>query len=734
MTTATPVKTAPTLPPRAAPIGAASSAAAPSLDVVKILKKYAWLLIVAAFVGAVVGAAAHFILLRIHPLYKAQVIYQVLPPLAELTEAGVSGRDEDEQERFAQSQVALMKSDAVIQRVVTDQRLQVVGGDWARMFMANGAFQTVDAHEWLQDNLNAKVVPNTDYLEMSLMWTSPADVAAVIGLVREIYMNMVKDQNSELTLPQRTQLEKSIRELETSYRDKQNERDQILKTEEIDSLEQRYAADNQQLLTVIATLHGIRTSIESAKSMLARYEQDLNSQGGPTFSDELRQAVEADPLVRGIQQNIATLEAELAAMKVQYGPTHRQIISIQNRIDSWKVKLDQERERQLGKMFAATVDNLRNTLSVLTAQEADLAIEQERLVKRLIDLTKTMVKVRDIELEIGGILDTKKDQEAALKSMTGVALLPTASRVRVLDQERVPDNPVFPNVFIMVPAGVILFLGLTAGVVFLRELVDQRVKGPSDVALIPRTRVLGFVPDASEDSATAADQVSRAFRTAAKGVVAESFRQLRAPILKRTDLAGHKTLMVMAGMPDSGASSVVSNLAEAFAAADRRVLVIDANFRRATQHKIFGVGDTPGLSDVLAGETSLHAAAQPTSSPNLSVLSAGSARLRLVERLAGDAFAELLAAASGDYDLVLVDVPPAIVAGDGISIANRCDATILVVKAYAEKRGLVSRIRNELADSKAEFLGVIVNGVRASAGGYLRGNIRASQNYASESA
>lgn len=734
MTTATPVKTAPSLPARPGIATPGAGPAAPSIDVVKTLKKYMWLLIAAAVIGAVIGAVAHVVLLRLYPLYQANVLFQVLPPQTSLDEAAITSRDEDEQERFAQTQVALMKSDGVIQRVVTDPRLQTIGGGWSQKWMEGGRFQSAEAAEWLYDHLNARVIPNTDYLEMSLRWTNPPEVTNIVGLVRETYMNIVREQSSARDLPQRTQLEKSIRELETAYRDKQNERDQILRTEEIDSIEQRYAADNQALLTVIGTLHGVRSSIESAKTQLARYEQDLNARGGPTYSDELRNVVENDPLIRGIHQTIASLEAQRSALQIQYGPDHRQMISMQNMIDSWKVRIDQERERLLRKTFDATLDGLRNMISVLAAQEADLTAEQERLVKRLIDLTKTMVKVKDLEIEIAGILDSKKDLEVALKSMVGVAQLETSSRVFELQRERVPDKPVFPNILLMVPAGVVLFLGMTASLVFLREMLDQRVKGPGDVAIIPRTRVLGFVPDASEDSATAADQVSRAFRTASRGVVAESYRQLRAPVLKRVELAGHKTLMVVSGLPASGASSVVSNLAEACAASDRRVLVIDANFRRPAQHKLFGSGDAPGLSDVLAGESTLRAAAQPTNSPNLSILAAGSARNRVVERFATDAFSEVLAAASAEYDLVLIDAPPAIVAGDAMTIANKCDASILVVKAYAEKRGLVSRIRNELADAKAEFLGVVVNGVRASAGGYLRGNIRASQRYASESA
>jgi capsular exopolysaccharide synthesis family protein len=216
-------------------------------------------------------------------------------------------------------------------------------------------------------------------------------------------------------------------------------------------------------------------------------------------------------------------------------------------------------------------------------------------------------------------------------------------------------------------------------------------------------------------------------------VLAESYRQIRAPMLKQMDLAGHKSVVVLAGMPGSGASTTVSNLAEAAAASGKRTLNIDANFRRPTQHKTFGVAETPGLSDVLAGQCSLSEAILRTDSERLAILPAGTAASRVVERLAGAQFGELLAAVGADYDAVFIDVPPVIVAGDGLSIANRCDASVLVTKAYAEKRGLVSRIRNELGDTRAEFLGVVVNGVKASAGGYLRGNIRASQEYAGAS-
>jgi capsular exopolysaccharide synthesis family protein len=280
----------------------------------------------------------------------------------------------------------------------------------------------------------------------------------------------------------------------------------------------------------------------------------------------------------------------------------------------------------------------------------------------------------------------------------------------------------------MIPLGVILGLGLVGGVTFLREIIDQRVKSPSDIKLMSRMRLLGWVPDAAEDP-EGKGSAETAFRDRPRGIVAESYRQLRSTLAKQLDESGHKTVLFMSGMPGSGATSVVANMALAMAAADKKVLVIDANFRRPNQHRAFGVQESPGLADVLTGARTLDAAIQKSSTPNLDVLAVGSRELRVVERLAASGKSELLDKAKASYDIILIDVAPAVVAGDGLVLANRVDASVLVVRAMADQRGMVARIRNELGEARAEFMGVIVNGVRSSAGGYMRGNIRAAAEY-----
>jgi Mrp family chromosome partitioning ATPase len=145
---------------------------------------------------------------------------------------------------------------------------------------------------------------------------------------------------------------------------------------------------------------------------------------------------------------------------------------------------------------------------------------------------------------------------------------------------------------------------------------------------------------------------------------------------------------------------------------------------------VFKASEGPGLGDILAGTTSLEQAIQNTSNDQLKIVSAGSASSRAIpERLAGEAMSRLLLEASTRFDIILVDVPPAVVSGDGYALANKCDASVIVCRAMVEKRGLLARVRNQLGESRAEFLGVVVNAVRASAGGYFKRNIKATHAY-----
>jgi Mrp family chromosome partitioning ATPase len=94
---------------------------------------------------------------------------------------------------------------------------------------------------------------------------------------------------------------------------------------------------------------------------------------------------------------------------------------------------------------------------------------------------------------------------------------------------------------------------------------------------------------------------------------------------------------------------------------------------------------------------------------------------------------EVLAQAKQSYDIVLLDSPPAIVAGDAMVLAAKVDATVLVVRAFQEQRGLVSRLCSQLNDMPSQLVGIVLNRPRNTAGGYFRKNYEVMASYAKSS-
>jgi len=322
------------------------------------------------------------------------------------------------------------------------------------------------------------------------------------------------------------------------------------------------------------------------------------------------------------------------------------------------------------------------------------------------------------------------EQEKSLSDLQAAAGLTSAQRVEVKVAATVPDLPTFPVLFVIVPAGMLIVVGLTVGVIVLFEMLDQRIQSASDIRMIPRTRSLGMLLDACEDP-SAPKTISTAFADAPDSVFAEHIRQLRTNVSASIHRAGHHSLVVVGAMPQSGATSVITNLAQSLVANGTKTLIIDANIRRPGIHTALGLKAGPGLSDVLAGESSLESCVIKVND-GLSVLQVGSSKNRMAEQLSSQKMKQLLQQTKENYDLVLIDVAPAIVAGDAVILSNMADASMLVVRAMSEKRGQVARMSREFNESSAEFLGVLVNAVRSAAGGYMRKNIRTSFNYRSK--
>lgn len=733
------------MPSRPAPSGQGGPAGnAPTIDPIRLVKKYKWLIAASIVVGIMVGLGGYFALRTTMPRYESFALFRIMGQVIDPTKPATIR--EDELERYMQTQASLMVSDTVLDRVAKLPNHQAVAQTWYPQIPkeSGGAVDVKETLIFLQENVKARIVPGTEFVRLSARASKAGAAKEIVQLVRQTYSAYISDQNLAERRRQIATLNQRYTENGDLIRTLKQQRDTELTNSRIDSVDNRLNEARNAIAGVNQQLNDVRLELEGMRTMLERLELNARNPGGPAYDDSLRATVESGPIIANYKLRISALETELRKCEAEgMGPGHTEYRRLQSELNVVRDQLNTRRDEELRQAFFGQLQNARNAIEQLQRQEADLNKRKNDLAGSLNSVLAIQVKIADVDRQIQALEMTNQELKANLDNLRAIVdrflrerALPGQKdlfedRVALVQAETVPDTLAFPKLSMMLPAGIVLVCGLVGSLVVVREIVDQRVKGPGDVAILPRTRVLGMIPVADNDPAGRI-AVETAFRDRPTGMVAEHFRQVRAPLSKRMEQAGHKALVVAAGMPDSGATSTVLNLAFASAAAGQRVLVIDANMRRPAIHTLLERQESPGLSDVLAERIPLEEAIQASGTTNLFVLSAGSKEHRVFERLGTEDMAKVLASAKARFDLVLIDVPPMVVAGDAGSIATRADASLLVVRALSEKRGLVARLRNVLGEAPSEFLGILVNGVRPAAGGYLRKNIRVTHEYQSK--
>jgi capsular exopolysaccharide synthesis family protein len=191
---------------------------------------------------------------------------------------------------------------------------------------------------------------------------------------------------------------------------------------------------------------------------------------------------------------------------------------------------------------------------------------------------------------------------------------------------------------------------------------------------------------------------------------AEPFRTLRVALeLVPDSRRGNLMLFTSAG-PGEGKSTVAANYALVSAVNDRRVLLVDADMRHPTQHSIFGIPRSPGLTEVIFSRLELHALTQPIQGvPGLHVLTAGMPAPRAGDIASSNAVRELLTKASGEYDIVAIDTPPMLVGSDAAHIAAHPDVNVVFVVTKNQGTRRVDRAVAKLQLVGANILGFVVN-------------------------
>ncbi len=201
--------------------------------------------------------------------------------------------------------------------------------------------------------------------------------------------------------------------------------------------------------------------------------------------------------------------------------------------------------------------------------------------------------------------------------------------------------------------------------------------------------------------------------TDAASPASEAFRTLRTNIHFSSLDNPLKALLITSTDPGEGKSTVLANLAVAMAQAGNRVLVVDCDLRRPSQHRIFGLKNLAGLTTMMVeSQAKEQPPLQETSVPNLRLLTSGPLPPNPSELLGSRRMAEVLAQLKAEADILLLDAPPIIAVTDAAILASKVDGVLLVVQAHKTRRDLARKAKGMLQKANANLLGVVLNNVK----------------------
>ncbi len=196
-----------------------------------------------------------------------------------------------------------------------------------------------------------------------------------------------------------------------------------------------------------------------------------------------------------------------------------------------------------------------------------------------------------------------------------------------------------------------------------------------------------------------------------KSPVAEAYRTLRTSLQFSAPEESLKSIMVTSAGPGEGKSTTLANLAVTLVQAGKRLLIIDADLRRPVQHKVFGLSNHRGLTNLLVGRGDLGEAVNRDVIPGLDLLTSGPIPPNPSELLGSPMMRDVLARAQEAYDQILIDSPPAVAVTDAAIMSSLVSGVILVVRSRVAQNEMALEARNLLEKAGARILGVVLNDV-----------------------
>jgi polysaccharide biosynthesis transport protein len=663
----------------------------------KIIRKQRWKLL--AFVAFAMAAAvtAQF---AVPKVYEASALVKVDRHAV----GGVVGPEAskvssvDDMDQIITTQIEMAQSDPVLRPVA--ERYNLLANK--KPVKAANANATQGATPIELKDLKVSRPPNTYLVRISYRAHDPQLAANVANAVAQSLTEHANDTGKNSY----EQISALVAQDMTALRAKMEASEKQLTQFE----KQLNMVDPSQRATILtARLSQINTEYTTAQEERIRRESILSQVNGSQSlaSAQTAQAAAQDTLLNEAIQRLNTARQQFALARSYYGEGHPEYVKSQKQVQEVEVQVDELRARATDRARA----------------EYQQALNRESRLHGVVNQTKAeedslrAVAHQYEQLRSEADNDKKIYEDLATRTrIAGINQQFQNATVQIAARALVPQDQIFPKLLINLPLALIVsgILGILIAV--LGNALDTTFSDSEEVASQLHVDVLAAIPAAklptmSHNLAAAAGNSKRSAELLSYD---EAIRTVRTALSLASTDRPMRSVLVTSAVPGEGKSTTAAQLAIACAQIGRKVLLIDANFRRPALHEMFGEQGATGFADVLQGKRSYADAIRKSEQPGLFVMPAGPLPQRATD-LISIGFSKLLDKVRREFDLIIIDAPHVLGASETQELAGLADGVLFLTKASATNGKLVSDALSTVLRTGANLIGVVMNQVKPSA-------------------
>jgi len=669
---------------------------------------------------SVCGTAAWFLIPP--PKYVAQAMLHVksAKPQVIFKTSESDGESGDAYQRYQRSQLVLLKS-----RFVFNAALQQPGISQLRIMR-----DQKEPIDWLLENVQAQFAQGSELLQLSLEGNDPQELAKLVNSVARAYIDEVVNKD----LRQRGQRQETLKKFSKQYLDMIK-----LRRETLRKLAKRTGTDDKQTLALkqqyaIELLTAVRKELRDVQSQKRRLEAlikigqpgDLQETAAPTVSsDEVERLIEQDPEISALRGRHAELENQYRSETANTGRVAKNsafnpaLRTLRSELDLAKKQLEKKRKalRPAVTRHLQTPESdgsinktggLKQQMAVIEVLEANLKDEIDHLSKMDQALTDDTLDLQDMQDDI------KQLQEASSKIASEVEKLnvelQAPPRITLVEEAAPPTTRDSKKWFMMFGAITLgSFLATLFGVAFL-ELQTRKVDSADEVVADLGLTVVGSLPmlptRSRRNGVLAHHEKDRYWYN----LLLESIDATRTMLIHAADSGSYRVVMITSALSGEGKTSLASHLATSLARSGKKTLLIDADLRSPSIHRLFDLTPEPGLSELLRGETALEDAVASTAIQELKVITAGKVDHLTLRILSQGGMGSLFTRLKEQFDFVIVDTSPILPVADGLIIAQQADAVLFSILTDVSRKTKIFAAYQRLTTLGAKVLGAVVTG------------------------